>query len=74
MAFDYNKLRGRIREMFKTESAFAKEVGISPAMMSLRMTGKVMFSQEEIAKCCDLLQIGAGDIKDFFFTVRVKET
>ena len=74
MAFDYGKLRGRIKEKHLTESAFAAMLSMSPATFSLRMTGKVMFAQDEIAQCCELLGIGDTEIKDFFFTPVVKDT
>ena len=74
MAFEYGKLRGRIRERHLTESAFAGMLGVSPATLSKKLTNKFVFTQREIVRCCELLDINDADIKDFFFTPLVKET
>lgn len=74
MAFEYGKLRGRIREKHLTEAAFARMLCMTPATLSARFTGKSMFTQDEIALSCELLNIGDAEIKDFFFTPVVKET
>ncbi|WP_243100261.1 MULTISPECIES: DUF739 family protein [Lachnospiraceae] len=39
MAFDYNKLRGRIVEIFNTQSNFASAMGWSERILSLKMNG-----------------------------------
>jgi hypothetical protein len=37
--FDYSKLRGRIREKFKTESAFGKAMNLSHNTISKKLNG-----------------------------------
>ena len=73
MAFDYSKLRGRIREVFSTQKAFADALGMSTVSLSSKLNNRVEFSQEEINKSCVLLNIEAANIPVYFFTVKVKE-
>ncbi len=68
MMFDYSKLRGKIKEKFKTESRFAKELGISTVSLSAKLNNKVEFSQGEMVKCCDLLEIPKEYLPVFFYT------
>lgn len=73
MAFDYSKLRGKIREVFKTQSAFAKAMGISTTSLSVKLNNNVEFSQKEIEKAVELLKIDKEDIPVYFFTLEVQE-
>lgn len=68
MAYTYNKLRGRIVERYRTQEAFAQEIGITKNALSRKMTGKAGISQEDIAKWCQLLDIQIAEIGEFFFT------
>lgn len=72
--FDYSKLAGRIREKFGTQKAFAKKLGISEGSLSLKMTNYTYFSQAEIRKAMQLLELDPGMITDYFFTPKVKKT
>ena len=73
MSFNYSKLKGKIKEKFVTQSAFAKELGISSVSLSAKLNNRVEFSQVEIDKCCELLEIPKGFIVMYFFTQEVKE-
>lgn len=73
MAFDYNKLRGRIREVFKTQSAFAKAIGMSTTSLSAKLNNLVEFSQKEIDRAVKLLKISQEEIPIYFFTLEVQE-
>lgn len=72
--FDYSKLAGRIREKFGTQKAFAKKLGISEGSLSLKMTNYTYFSQPEIKKAVQLLELEPGTVTEYFFTPRVKKT
>ena len=74
MGFDYSKLRGKIREVFKTQSAFAKAMGMSNTSLSAKLNNNVEFSQKEIDKASDLLKIKKEEIPVYFFTPKVEET
>lgn len=71
--FDYDKLRGRIKEYFKTEGKFADELGISSVQLSNLLNNKATWDQPLINKACMLLEIFSIDIPVYFFTEKVKE-
>ena len=71
MAFDYRKLRGKIKEIYNVQSAFAAQLGISCTSLSNKLNGIVDFSQEEIAKSVELLEIEKQDIPLYFFVEKV---
>lgn len=70
MAFDYRKLRGRIREVFKTEASFAEQIQMSSTSLSGKLNNKVEFSQSEIDRAVRLLSIPQAEIPLYFFTLR----
>ncbi len=72
MAFDYSKLRGRIVEIFLTQSAFAVAMGWSERTLSLKMTGQRMWKQNDIIKAVKLLKIDESEIPVYFFTAKVQ--
>lgn len=65
--FDYSKLRGRIREVYKTETKFADALGISPTTLSSKLNNKVGFSNDEMLNICTLLNIPLSDTSNYFF-------
>jgi len=67
MPYKYDKLRGRIIEKYRTQEAFAKEIGISKNSLSLKMNGKTGFSQEDIMEWSKLLDICQNEIGIYFF-------
>lgn len=67
MNFDYSKLRGQIREKYETQEEFAEEIGMNKATLSTKLNNKSEFSQYEIKKMCDKLNIPANEIHLFFF-------
>lgn len=67
MPYKYNKLRGRIVEKYGTQDEFARTIGISRNSLSLKMTGKTGISQTDIIKWCQLLDIKADEIGQYFF-------
>jgi hypothetical protein len=71
MTFDYSKLRGKIKEMFGTESKFADELGISKSMLSLRLNNISCWSQDEIEKASQLLEIDKTEFATYFFNRKV---
>lgn len=62
------KLRGRIREYYETQEAFAKALDISPATLSKKLMGKTEWGRQEIEEVCTLLCIPAEEIPAYFFT------
>lgn len=71
MQFNYNKLRGRIKELFDTQDSFADSLGIGRVSLSQRLNGKIEFSQSEIMDSCRILKLNPEDIPIYFFTKEV---
>ena len=72
MTFNFSKLRGKIREKFKTETAFAEAMEISTPTLSAKLNSKVCWTDQEIVKSCGLLEIPLEFIPVYFFTEEVK--
>lgn len=68
---DYAKLRGKIREVFGTQEAFANAIGLSSVSLSARLNGKLEWRSDEIAKACAVLGIPLVDNSAYFFTKKV---
>ena len=62
VAFDYNKLRGRIVEIFNTQSNFASAMGWSERILALKMNGMCSWKQIDICKAIQLLKLTIEDI------------
>lgn len=65
--FDFARLKGRIREICSTDTAFAQAMGLNRSTISERLNGKSDFSADEIWKACQILHISADQIGDYFF-------
>lgn len=73
MAFDYSKLRGRIVEIFNTQSNFASAMEWSERTLSLKMNGTRSWKQSDICKALQLLGLTTEDIPIYFFTLKVQD-
>ena len=62
------KLRGRIREHYETQEAFAKALEMSPATLSKKLMGKTEWDRQEIEEVCALLHIAIEEIPSYFFS------
>ena len=65
--FDYSKLRGRIREKYSTEKAFAEDLGMSRHALGRRLNNKADFTIGEIHKAAKPLQLSSMDVNEMFF-------
>ena len=72
MTFCYGKLRGKIVEVFGSQSEFAKAMGFSNRTLSLKMNNKIDWRQEEIYCAMELFGIPDGQVCEYFFTQKVK--
>lgn len=72
MAFNYNKLKGRIVEIFGSQIEFSKSMGWSEKTLSLKLNGKVSWKQSDILKAIDLLKLSEDDIQEYFFSLKVQ--
>ena len=69
--FETSKLRGRIIEVFGSQSAFAEHVGNSVSYVSQYLTGKVYLDQRVINSWGKALGIVPAEYGVYFFTPRV---
>lgn len=67
MKYNYSKLLGAIKENFRSQAAFARELGMSERTISLKINGKSEWKQDEIIKACSALKIKHADIPLYFF-------
>lgn len=68
MTFNYNKLRGLIKEKGFTESDVAKAIGMTQWTFSRKLNGLTFFDTNEIKKMIDLLNVDENNIHNVFFT------
>lgn len=69
MSRNYARLRGKIREVYGAESAFADELGMNRSTLSKKLNGKNDWSRSEIEKCSELLHIPVAEVYAYFFTM-----
>ena len=69
--FDYSKLSGRIKEKYGSQKDFAKALGVTETTLSNKITGIYYFTQAEIKKACQLLEVEPGKVTEYFFTAKV---
>ena len=74
MAFSYDKLRGKIREVFGTQDKFAKALGISKGTLSLKLNNISEFTQHEMFQAMSLLNESPSCVDQYFFTPKVRKT
>lgn len=72
VVFDYAKLKGRITEIYGSQSAFAKAMELSERSISLKLNGHVPFSQPEISRALTLLNLDGTQASDYFFALKVQ--
>lgn len=61
------RIRGRIVELFGSQQNFARHLGQTEQTVSKKLRGKATFSQEDIIRWCEALQIPAGEVGEIFF-------
>lgn len=67
--FFYGKLKGRIEDKFGSQKTFAKVIGLSETSLSKKLNSKNCFTNQEIVKWCNLLEISLSDVDSYFFTI-----
>lgn len=71
MKWNYNKLRGKIKEVCGNQDVFANKLGIGRVSLSKRLNNQIEFTQEEIYNTCEILGIKLDEIPLYFFTLMV---
>ena len=63
----YSKLRGKIKEVFGTQDAFAAAMDMNPATLSAKLNNRLDWSRSEMEKACTLLGISLMEMHIYFF-------
>lgn len=69
--YNYNKLKGKIVEMYGSRCAFSQALGIAECTLSQKLRGNYDFTQSEILKSCKLLGIPMKEVRAYFFNENV---
>lgn len=67
MSYNYDKLRGRIKEKFGTLEKFANALGIGTTTLNSRLKSETFFNQNEILKSGELLNLSKKELDEIFF-------
>ena len=68
MKYNYNKLKGRIKEFFGTQEKFAEAMNLSATSINNKLNNKTPWTQDEIFLSITKLQIQPIEIQEVFFT------
>lgn len=71
--FDYSKLRGKIKEVFGTQDAYANAIGLGRVSVSMRLNNQLEFSQQDMFKSADVLGFPRSQIPEYFFAEKVQK-
>ena len=73
--YNFDKLKGKIKEVFNTQNEFADALGIAPNTLSSKLNNQSDFSSNEISKATKLLDISSTvEAWNIFFTQEVEKT
>lgn len=73
MKYNFDKLKGKIKEVFNTQNDFAEAMKMAPNTLSAKLNNQFDFSSNEISKAVDLLNIQTGEEAwNIFFTKQVE--
>lgn len=61
------KLRGRIKEKFGSQAAFARAMEMDPSSLSGKLLGKTGWTWEEVKRACELLGLPLAEAGDYFW-------
>ena len=71
--FNYQKLKGRIIERLETNGKFAELMNWSRPTLSRKLTGESEWTQSEILKACEVLEIEEAELHLYFFARNVQD-
>ena len=71
--FNYDKLKGAIREYWKTQSEYAKFLGISEASLYEKFNSESYFNQPQMIKTMSYINEDLLKINEYFFIEKVEK-
>ena len=72
MEYNYDKLKGRVKEIFDTQENFANAINISTTSLNYKLNNKKKWTQSEIYNSILVLQIPNNEIINYFFTKKIE--
>nr|DAF98342.1 MAG TPA: Protein of unknown function (DUF739) [Siphoviridae sp. ctnNB1] len=63
----YNKLRGKIVEVYGSQKCFSNEIKLSEQSITAKLNGRSDFSQSDILRWSNALNITQKEIGIYFF-------
>lgn len=72
-SINFDKLKGKIKEVVGTQSKFAEYMGWNEATATNKLNNITYFTQPEILKACSILHIDYDKIPEYFFENKVRE-
>ena len=73
MKYNFDKLKGKIKEIFNTQNEFAEAMNMAPNTLSSKLNNQFDFSSSEISRAIDLLNIQSKEEAwNIFFTKQVE--
>lgn len=66
--YNYDRLRGRIKEKGYTQETLCDAINMSQVSLSAKLNSKTAFTQRDIARICQALDICSSWIGAYFFT------
>lgn len=73
LKINYDKLKGRIREVLGTQGKLAEQMNLDETTISNKLNCSTYFTQKEILKICTILNIQLEEIPKYFFKQKVRE-
>ena len=73
MEFSYDKLKGKIKEKFGTQEAFATALGMSRASLNAKLNNSSEFTQSEMFKALEVLGLRKSAIDEYFFNLIIRK-
>lgn len=68
MQYNYNALRGKIREVFGTQEAFAAAIKMSNTTLTAKLQGRTDWKRADMERALKALDIPVTDVGLYFFT------
>lgn len=65
--YNYNRLRGLIKEHCGSQIEFANRIGISPTTLTNKMNQKTNFTQCEMRKALEVFGLPMSEVDSIFF-------
>lgn len=74
MEYNFDKLKGKIKEIYDTQNDFAIAMDMAPNTLSSKLNNNSFFSSDEISKAIELLRISNPiEAWTLFFTKQVEK-